>query len=422
MLLVRLKAGGRKRDAALARIAKNLDPGPLTLEFRGPAAAARAAKDQAIDDLVLLLAALPLTASMLVLTIGLRGAGAALLAAAAAASLAALTCELLAGAFDVSWLSLVGATAAGMLVTLQLCSLGVAGARPGALLCAGAAAAATFGALAALEVDYLSSLALGGAIAALLAVPASITAAAATLTSDLEPGLRRGGLWRGIAALVAFDRIFAAIFAILALLLMLIAAAPVERLAISAIGASTAPTIEAIGMAGACAAALFVTIVLGMTQARRFWLAALAAIGAAVPALSIAGLLVVTFEDGGLSNALDYTSNGTVALGSVAAAVAIVAALGAAQAVSLAWAARETRHYRPDEDRVVAAVDRCVPAAAVSCLAGVASGAALGFGSAPFEKEFGLAMAAGLALQLLVVAALLAPALLRVTYRTAPDQ
>jgi predicted RND superfamily exporter protein len=101
--------------------------------------------------------------------------------------------------------------------------------------------------------------------------------------------------------------------------------------------------------------------------------------------------------------------------------MATVAALGAAQAVSLAWASRESQLLRPDRIRVLAAASLCVPAAAVSCLTGLAAGAALGFGSASFEKEFGLAVAAGLALQLLA-AALLAPALLRVTYRTAPDQ
>ena len=422
VLLVRLEAGGRNRDAALGRIQRNLDPGPLTVEFRGPAAAVRAAKDQALDDLFLLLAAIPVAALMLALTIGWRGAGAAILAAAAAVSLAALASELLAGAFEVSWLSLVGAVGAGTLITLQLSSIGVAGARPATLLAAGAAGAATFGAVALLDVGYLSSLALGGGLAALIAVPVSIVAASATLAGDREPGLRGGAPWRGIAALVGFSRVLAAIFGLVALLLMLIAVAPIERLATAAIGATAAPAIEAIGLAAAAGAALLVATGIGIVQARRFWLPALAALCAAIPAAACAGLLVVTFQDGELEKALDYTSNGAVSLGSVAAAVAIVAALGAAQAVTLAWAGRETGELRPDEDRVVAAIDRCGPAAAVSCLTGLAAGVALAFGSASFEKEFGLAVAAGLVLELLLVAALLAPALLRVTYRTARDQ
>jgi hypothetical protein len=422
VLLVRLKGGGRNRDAALTRIQRNLDPGPLTLEFRGPAAAVRAAKDQALDDLVLLLAALPLTALMLVLTVGLRGAGVVLLAAAAAVSLAALACELLAGLFDVSWLALAGAAAAGTLLTLQLSSIGVAGAGPATLLCAGAASAAAFGALALLGVDYLSSLALGGALAALIAVPVSIVAASATLAGVRQPGLRGGAVWGGIASLVGFSRALAAILGLFVLMLMLIAIAPIERLATAAIGAAQAPAVEAVGLAGAGIAALLVTAGLGMTQARRFWLPSLAALAAAVPAVASVGLLIVTFQDGHLKEALDYTPTGATSLGAIAAAGATVAALGAAQAVSLAWVGRETEELRPDKLRVAVAVSICLPAAAVSCLAGAAGGVALGFGSASFEKEFGLAVAAGLVLQLLAVGALLAPVLLRVTYRTATDQ
>ena len=423
VILVRLKGAARNRDAALARIQRNLDPGPLTIQFRGPAAAVRVAKDQAVDDLALLLAALPVTALILILTVGASGAGAALLAAAAATSLAALACELLAGAFDVSWLSLAGAGAAGLLVGLQLCALGVAGAPPATLLRAGLAAAATFGALAALGVDYLSSLALGGGLAALLAVPASIVATGATLAGDREPGLRGGGLWCAIAGSVGFSRAFAALFALFGLLLMLIAVVPVARLATSAIGSVAAPAIGGAALAAAAAVALLATIGLGLAEARRFWLPASAGLCAAVPPLAAAGLLVVTFQDGGLEKALGYTSNGAISLGSLATAMATVAALGASQAVSLAWAAREAGSLKlPDQARVVAAVDLCTPAAVVSCVAGIAAGVALAFGSASFEKELGLAVAAGLALQLLAVSALIAPALLRVTYRTARDQ
>ena len=422
VLLVRLKGAGRNRDSALTRIQRNLDPGPLTLEFRGPAAAVRAAKDQALDDLVLLLAALPLTALMLALTVGLRGTGVVLLAAVATVSLAALACELLAGVFDVSWLALAGAAAAGTLLTLQLSSIGVAGAGPATLLCAGAAAAAAFGALALLGVDYLSSLALGGALAALIAVPVSIAAASATLAGVRQPGLRGGAVWGRIASLVGINRVLAAIFGLVVLLLMLIVVAPIERLATAAIGAAQAPAVEAVGLASAGIAALVVAAGLGMTQARRLWLPSLAALAAAIPVVASAGLLIVTFQDGNLEKALDFTSNGAVSLGAIAAAGATVAALGAAQAVSLAWVGRETQELRPDKLRVVVAVSICLPAAAVSCVTGVVAGIALGFGSASFEKEFGLAVAAGLALQLLVVGALLAPALLRVTYRTAADQ
>jgi predicted RND superfamily exporter protein len=61
------------------------------------------------------------------------------------------------------------------------------------------------------------------------------------------------------------------------------------------------------------------------------------------------------------------------------------------------------------------AMARCGPPAAAACLAGVTAGIALGFGSRSFIKEFGLGMAVGLVLELLIVEALIAPALLRLT-------
>lgn len=423
LLLVRFDVGGRRRDAAIERIERNLDPGPLTIAFSGPAAAVRIAKDDALDDLVLLLLALPVVALIAAGTFGVRPAGAALLAAGAASALATIGCELLADAIDVFWLALVGATAAGTLVALQLCAMARAGAAPAALWGSGIAAAATFAATAALGVDYLASLGLGGGLGSLLAIPASVAAMGAANGLDPPSGAGRASApWRGISELIGWSRLMGAAIAVLALCLLLIAAAPIDRLVTVAIGAAAAPSISDAELAAAIGGAALITVILGWAVSRRFALALSTTLAAAIPALAVAGLLVVSFQEGGLEDSLDYTSNGAVQLGSLVAAVAVVAALCAAQAVALAWAARQTEGRREGVDRVVEAMAHCGPAAAVTCLAGTVAGIALGFGSPRFLKEFGLGVAAGLILELLIVQALLAPAALRLTYRRARDQ
>jgi predicted RND superfamily exporter protein len=90
--------------------------------------------------------------------------------------------------------------------------------------------------------------------------------------------------------------------------------------------------------------------------------------------------------------------------------------------VALACAARQTPTREEPVDWVREALARCGPASAASCLAGVATGVALGFASERFLKEFGLGVAGGLTLELLVVQFLMAPALLRLTYRRPRDQ
>jgi hypothetical protein len=420
-LIVRFDVAGRKRDAAIARIERNLDPGPLTVAFRGSTASVRIAKDEALDDAVLLLIALPVVALIAAAILGIRPAGAALLAGAAAAALAALGSELLAGAFDVTWLALAGAGAGGSLVALQLCGLGRAGASPAALWAGGIAAAATFGATAALGVDYLTSLGVGGGLGSLLAAPAAIAATGSAEGMDPEGGVSGGAPWRWISTLVGWSRLVAAGIALLGAGLLLIAAAPAERLVTAAIGATVPPAIEAAEVGAAAGAAALATLLLSSVQSRRFSLSLFATLAAGLPAAAAVGLLVVTFQEGGLDLQLDYVSNGAVQLGSLTAAVVVVGALCSSHAVAIGWASRRAEGGSGVE-RVAEAMGRCGPAALLSCLAGIVAGTALAFGSARFLKEFALGTAAGLALELVVVQALIAPGLLRLTHRGAADQ
>jgi hypothetical protein len=412
LLLVDFGIGGHRRDVAIARIERNLDPGPLEIAFRSPATTVLTAKDDALDDLVLILLALPVVALIAAGTLGVRAAGAALLAGAAAAALASLGCELAAGVIDVYWLALVGAAAGGVLLALQLCALLRAGAEPAALWGSGVAAAGAFGATAALGVGYLASIGLGGALGALLAVPASLIAMGATV--GLDPSGDRAGAstpWRAIAGLVGWSRPMAGAFAVLALALLLIVAVPVDRVATAAIGAPAAPRIGATELAVAIGIAVAITALVGWALCRRAGLAVAMTALASVPAIATAGLLVVSFQEGNLEGPLGYSSTGALQLGSVAAAVSIVGAVCASQAVALAWAAAQVNGGEP----VAETMARCGPPVALTCLAGAAAGIALGFASHGFVKEFGLGLAAGLVIELLIVQALLAPALLRLT-------
>jgi hypothetical protein len=198
-----------------------------------------------------------------------------------------------------------------------------------------------------------------------------------------------------------------------------VVAVPVGRLATAAIGRAAAPVIEAGPLAVAAAGAVIATLVTSAIVGRRLGFATVAAFVAAMPAVGAAGLLVHSFQEGRFESPLDYTSSGSLQLGSVAAAVVVVAALCAAQAVALAAAARSRQ---AGVESVRAAMGRCGAAAALACLAGATAGAALGVGSPAFMKEFGLGTAAGLLLELLVVQALIAPALLRVTSGRPRDQ
>jgi hypothetical protein len=422
LLLVRFDVKGQRRDAAIERIQRNLDPGPLTLAFKGPAVAVRIAKDDAVDDLFLLLIALPFVALIAAWPLGVRPAGAALLAAAASSALASVACEIIAGPIDVSWLALVGAAAGGTLLTLQLCAMARSGAGPAAMWGSGLAAAASFGAAAILGVGYLGSLGLGGALASLLAVPASLGAMGAVGALEPPEEARASRPWRGIGGLVGWSRAMGALFAILAFVVLAIVAVPAQRLATAAIGAALAPSISQAELGGAIAAALVITVALGWAIGRRAGLAVLAALAAAIPAVGVIGLLVVTFQEGRLEGFLDYSSSGALQLGSIGAAASVVAALCAAQAVALAWAARQVDSGVSGVDRVREAMGRCGPPAAAACLAGVTAGIALGFGSRSFIQEFGLGMAAGLVLELLIVQALIAPALLSLTAGRTRDQ
>lgn len=418
-LAVRLGVAGSERDSAVSRIERNLDPGPLKVTFSGQTAVLREARDATIDDLDLLLLAAPFALLILAAALGARTGGATILAAAAASAVACLTCELLGGPFDISLLALIGAGAGGTLVALQLCALARAGAPTAALAAAGLAAGAVFGCLGLLGVGFVGSAGLGGALGSLLAVPASLVAIGAVEGWDppldeRPPGADRGaGPWRRLQALVGWSRPVAIAVAALTTVALLVFALPATRLQPLALGSPGAPAIGAGSLAAAVASALAATALLAWSISRRPLLAVAASSAAALPGLAVAGVLVLSFQDGRFEALLDYQTGDALHLGSVATALAAVSALAAAQAVSLGWAALPPP-ARPGGGQ---AMETFGPAAAIACAIGIAAGAALVASELLYMKQFGLALAAGLLLELLLVQGLLAPALVRLLGR-----
>ncbi len=132
----------------------------------------------------------------------------------------------------------------------------------------------------------------------------------------------------------------------------------------------------------------------------------------ALPAAAAAGLLVATVQEGGVEGPLDYASTGVLQLGSLAAVAALVASVCAAQLAALAAVARRTEGSAITE-RAGEAMAALGPAATLACGTGIACGVALAFSPLLFVKEFGLGIAAGLLLELVVVHVLVAPGLLR---------
>jgi uncharacterized membrane protein YdfJ with MMPL/SSD domain len=135
-----------------------------------------------------------------------------------------------------------------------------------------------------------------------------------------------------------------------------------------------------------------------------------------LPAAAAAGVLVLVFQDGRLTDPLDYAPQGGPALSAAIATVGAIAAISAARTVHLAAAlAVERKLGFPSRVAVPLAAELTLPGAAAATLVAGAATIALVGAELVAAKEFGLAAAAGLILDLLLVRAVLAPALARVS-------
>jgi uncharacterized membrane protein YdfJ with MMPL/SSD domain len=135
-----------------------------------------------------------------------------------------------------------------------------------------------------------------------------------------------------------------------------------------------------------------------------------------LPAAAAAGVLVFVFQDGRLTDPLDYAPQGGPALSAAIATVGAVAATSAARTIHLAAVlAVERKLGFPSRVAVPLAAELTLPGAAAATLVVGAATIVLAGAELVAAKEFGLATTAGLILDLVLVRALLVPALARVS-------
>jgi uncharacterized membrane protein YdfJ with MMPL/SSD domain len=140
------------------------------------------------------------------------------------------------------------------------------------------------------------------------------------------------------------------------------------------------------------------------------------ALSSLLPAAAATGLTVLVFQDGRMTGLLGYTPQGGPVLASVIAAVCALAAIGAARTVHYATALGEERDVGFRARAIVPlAGSRTLPGAAAATIVAAAATLVLAGAGLVAAKQFGTAVAVGLIFDLVLVRALLAPALARVS-------
>lgn len=393
-------AGEERLDAAVERIRKRLDPGILRVTFAGGAGKLEEVREETIRDLRLLLLAVPLVALLAAAVLGSRLALAALFATAAAVLAAGAACVGLTLLTDVSALAALGAACAGVPVAVLLCGIGPGRAAAGA----GLGAAAVFAAAALLGIEHLAWFAAGGALAALLAIPAAAAAVPAAeelwSLSARPPGIAARA-WAWLDGRLARRRVLAALLAGLCLAALAALALPLDRLETAAV-AGAPPALDEWECGRAAGAALLAVAAIALLTSRRPLAAAGAALGAGISAAAGVAVAVLAFEDGGLDGVLDIRTS-DLSLSALVAGAATVGAISASR--SIARIAERADGSAPG--RPAATGD----AAALAGLTAVAAALALTLSSLAFAQQFGVIVAAGVLIDGIVVSGLLRGAL-----------
>jgi trehalose monomycolate/heme transporter len=140
------------------------------------------------------------------------------------------------------------------------------------------------------------------------------------------------------------------------------------------------------------------------------------ALASLLPAAAATGLTVLVFQDGRVTGLLGYTPQGGPVLAGVIAAVSALAAIAAARTVHYAAALAEERDIGFRSRAIVPlAGSRTLPGVAAATIVAAAATLVLAGAGLVAAKQFGTAVAVGLILDLVLVRALLAPALARLS-------
>jgi hypothetical protein len=378
-------AAGASAAETLQRLRETLDAGNLEVTYGGGAAELEAARDGLLSDLPLLLLALPVVALLLLWALGPGRGVAALIATCAASFGAATLCLAVSLLADLSVLALAGAACGGLTALFRFA------ADPGAddsgpPVAPALASAAVLAAPAAMGTPHLGSFALGASLAALLAIPVSALAApaAAALWGPF------GQTERGPARLAGRVEALLRGRPRVALLATAVSLAAILLLALPAAGLEARPLIDGTPVPdriwAATAIALAAVALAGFFTLGSLPAAVLAALSAALAPAAAIGVAVLGFQDGGLDGVLGIATS-PVSTAALVAATATVAACAALAAVGVSR-----------------------PATVLTELTGAALALALAGSGEPFLQQFGVASAAGLLADLVLVRTLMVPA------------
>jgi RND superfamily putative drug exporter len=167
----------------------------------------------------------------------------------------------------------------------------------------------------------------------------------------------------------------------------------------------------------AAAIAAIALAVLIYAFARRPFLALGLGIASLLPAAAAAGLVELTFGDGRLTGPLDYASQGGPELDAMLAMLAAVVSISAARSAAYPIVLRGERPVAVRRGAPERAARLLLPAAgAATAVTAAAAGVLVGADVLPV-KQVGLGIAAGLVLDLVLLRALLIPALGRLLQR-----
>jgi uncharacterized membrane protein YdfJ with MMPL/SSD domain len=463
-LLVSLNGlSATERQDAVEHIEAGIDPGPLRVSYGGEVGAVLDARHELATDLWKLeLLAMPFVALVLAVALGPRLAAGPVICAATAIAGALAGLVALGLVADISLLGIAPGAVVGLVLGIEgplaLYSRFRAeltrvprpeairrsvGALADVAMPAGLAASLVTVGLVATSLDQGPSMILGCALAAALAFLSTLVCAPAIVSLAEDDRHATGEApvtaWLArapamLAGFLASSRRRTTLSVVIAVILMLAAAVPLlhaqsapfsatdlpqdspARMAADVAGVSTGgggggSLFGDLGLAaGVSAVALLV--VLGIAFS---WRRALpVALASLLPAAAAGGLCVLVFQDGHLAGAIGQSGQGALETGATASILAALVAVSAARSASALQASREANAGGLEPGSAARwPASFLLPAAILASLIAAAATGVLAGATLYAAREFGLAVAVGLLLDLLLLRTPLIAALAR---------
>ena len=453
-----------EQQDAVERIEEGIDPGPVRVSYGGQVATLLDARHEvALDFWKLELLALPLVALIMAVAMGPRLAVAPIISAATAIAGALAGLVILGLVTDASLLGIAPAAVVGLVLGVEApCALfsrfrdestraprgeaihrAVSAAAEVAVPVGVAASLVPVGLLAT-SLDQASSMIVGCALAVALALLSSLVCAPAAISLAHDDRHATGDApvasWlarrpAGLTRLLARSGHRTALSLLIATILMLAASVPLlhgQGVPFSAADlpgdspASMAASLAGVGKSGGGGGSLFEDLPLaaGVSAAAlavvlEIWFRSRRvtiplAVASLLPAAAACGLCVLVFQDGHLAGAINQETRGALDTGAVAALLAGLASVSAARSVTVLQASRDARSPGGESSWAAgSAASLVLPGAIVATLIGAAATGVLAGASLYAAREFGLGVAVGLLIDLVLLRSSLIAALTR---------